>query len=53
MAFFALLLAGVVILAAVVASRRGKLSRGALIGIAAVIALLVGFGMTGGVVPRL
>jgi hypothetical protein len=53
LAFLALLLAVIIIIAAVLANRRGKLSRGALICIAVLVVLLIAFGMTGGFLPRL
>jgi hypothetical protein len=53
-AFLALILAVVIIGIAVDARRRGALqSRGAMIAIAVVVALLVIYGMTAGFLPRL
>jgi hypothetical protein len=51
-AFIALILAVVIIGVAVYARRHGGLrNRGALIAVAIVVALLVAYGMTGGILP--
>jgi hypothetical protein len=54
LAFAALFLAPVLIIGVVVARRRGALrSRGSLIGVGIVVAILLAFGMTGGFLPDL
>jgi hypothetical protein len=54
LAFAALFLAPVLIIGVVVARRRGALrSRGSLIAVGIVVALLLAFGMTGGFLPDL
>jgi len=53
-AFIALILAVVIIIATVYARRRGHLqSRGALLAVAVLVALLAAYGMTGGRLPPL
>lgn len=53
-AFGAIILAVVLVIAALMARRRGHLqNRGLLIAIAVVVVLLIAFGMTGGFVPKL
>jgi uncharacterized membrane protein YoaK (UPF0700 family) len=51
-AFIALVVAVVVVIIGTIARRRGYLqSRGAVLAIAIVVALLIAFGMTGGMLP--
>jgi uncharacterized membrane protein YoaK (UPF0700 family) len=51
-AFIALIVAVVVVIIGTIARRRGYLqSRGAVLAIAIVVALLIAFGMTGGMLP--
>jgi hypothetical protein len=52
-AFVAIIVAVVLIIGVVIARRRGQLqSRGAVIAVAVIVALLIVYGMTGGFIPK-